>query len=175
VALTKTVILLGTAHRLQGAKKGSSNIDDPDYSILIEQLCSTFAIDFIFEEASGLGPTIAEKFALETIGPNRYKDIDPNVEARKKLGIGSHSGKDYRIGRLNFDTNHWGYGREELVDVQEKREYFWLPFIREQEFSRALLICGQAHLLSFAFRLKGEDFDVRAYSYMPYKLLARPT
>jgi hypothetical protein len=169
--LSKTVILLGTSHRVQGAEKGSSNVEDPDYETLVEQLCRTFSVDFIFEEASGLGPTFAEKFALEEIGSNRYKDIDPSVEQRKKLGIAPETGKDYRIGKPNLDTNHWGYGREELIDAQEQREFFWLPFVREQEFSRALLICGQAHLLSFAFRLKDENLDVRAYSYMPYKLL----
>jgi hypothetical protein len=172
--LTKTVILLGTSHRLQGAKKGRCNIEDPDYGTLIEQVWATFSVDFVFEEASGLGPTFAEKFALEKIGPNHYKDIDPSAYERKKLGMDSETGKDYRIGTLNFDTGHWGYAREELVDVHEKREYLWLPFVRAHEFNRALLVCGQAHLLSFAFRLKGENFAVRAYSYMPYKLLARP-
>ena len=121
-----------------------------------------------------VGPTFAEKFALANIGPNRYKDIDPSAAGRKKLGIPAETGKDYRIGKLNFDTSHWGFGREELIEVQEKREHFWLPFIREQKFIRALVICGQAHLLSFAFRLKGEGFNVKAYSYMPYALLARP-
>jgi hypothetical protein len=175
LVLMKTVILLGTAHRVQGAKKGICNIEDPDYGTLVNQLWQTYSVDFIFEEASGLGPTFAEKFALEKIGPNRYKDIDPSAGDRKKLGILAETGKDYRIGRLNFDTGHWGFGREELIDVHEKREHLWLPFIREQEFIRALVICGHAHLLSFAFRLKGEGFDVKAFSYMPYALLARPT
>ena len=174
LALTRTVILLGTAHRLQGAEKGTSNIVDPDYGTLIEQLWQTFSFDFVFEEASGLGPTLAEKFALQRIGPNRYRDIDPSAAGRKKLGIGSDTGEDYRIGRPDFDSGHWGYGREELVEVHEKREHFWLPFIRAQEFNKALLVCGLAHLLSFAFRLKGDNFDVKAYSYMPYKLLAQP-
>lgn len=165
------MILLGTSHRLQGAEKGSYNVADPDYETLIEQFCRNFSVDFIFEEASGLGPTFAEKFALERIGPNRYKDIDPSVKQRKKLGFALETGKDYRIGRPNLDTGHWGYGREELIDAQEQRECFWLPFIREQAFSQVLLICGQAHLLSFAFRLKAENLDVKAYSYMPYKLL----
>lgn len=170
--MTKTVILLGTSHRVQGAEKGSCNVEDPDYKTLVAQLSQTFSVDFVFEEASGLGPTFAEKFAFEKIGPNRYKDIDPSVKQRKKLGIAPETGKDYRIGRPNLDTSHWGYGREELIDAQEQREHFWLPFIRERDFHRALLICGQAHLLSFAFRLKGENLAVRAYSYMPYKLLA---
>jgi hypothetical protein len=173
MALTRTVILLGTSHRVQGAEKRNSNIKDPDYEALVRQLWQTFAIDFLFEEASGLGPTFAEKFALREMGPGRYKDIDPSAEYRKKLGI-TETSKDYRIGSANLDTGHWGYGREELIDAQEQRESFWLPFIRKQEFSRALLICGHAHLLSFAFRLKGENFDARAYSYMPYKLLALP-
>jgi hypothetical protein len=170
--LTKTVILLGTSHRVQGALKRSCNVTDPDYETLIEQLSRTFAVDFVFEEASGLGPTFAEKFAFQQLGPNRYKDIDPSVAQRKKLGIAPQTSKDYRIGRPNLDTNHWGYGREELIDAQDQREHFWLPFIRERDFRRALLICGHAHLLSFAFRLKRENFDVRAYSYMPFKVLA---
>ena len=57
----KTVILLGTAHRVQGAERGICNIEDPDYETLVAQLCREYAVDFIFEEASGLGPTIAEK------------------------------------------------------------------------------------------------------------------
>lgn len=170
----RTVILLGTAHRVQGAKRGICNIEDPDYETLVEQLCLKYSVDFVFEEASGLGPTFAEKFALANIGPDRYKDIDPSAAARKKLGIPAETGRDYRIGKLNVDTNHWGFGREELVEAQEKREHFWLPFVREQKFIGGLVICGQAHLLSFAFRLKGEGFDVKAYSYMPYALLARP-
>jgi hypothetical protein len=169
-ALTKTVILLGTSHRVQGAERGRCNVADPDYELLVEQLWRTFSVDFVFEEASGLGPTFAEKFALEEIGPNRYKDIDPSAEQRKKLGIIPGTGKDHRIGRPNLDTLHWGYAREELIDAHEQREYFWLPFVRDQDFRRALLICGHAHLLSFAFRLKGENLDIRAYSYMPYKL-----
>jgi hypothetical protein len=170
----KTVILLGTAHRVQGAERGICNIEDPDYETLVDQLCREYAVDFIFEEASGLGPTIAEKFALANIGLHRYKDIDPSAADRKKLGIPAETGKDYRIGKLNFDTNHWGFAREELIDAHGTREYFWLPFIREQRFIKALVICGQAHLLSFAFRLKSDGFNMKAYSYMPYALLARP-
>lgn len=172
--MTKTVILLGTSHRLQGAERGVANIEDPDYETLVEQLSQTYSVDFVFEEATGLGPTFAQRFTLEKIGPNRYKDIDPSAEGRRKLGISGETGKHYWIGKLNFDTGHWGFGREELIEAHEKREHLWLPFIREQEFSSALLICGQAHLLSFAFRLKSEGFDVKAYCYMPYALLARP-
>jgi hypothetical protein len=174
LVVMKTVILLGTAHRVQGAERGICNIEDPDYETLVDQLRLTYSVDFVFEEASGLGPTFAEKFALANIGPNRYKDIDPSAARRRKLGIPAETGKDYRIGNFNFDTSHWGFGREELIEVHEKREHFWLPFIREQKFIRALVICGQAHLLSFAFRLKSEGFNVKAYSYMPYALLARP-
>lgn len=170
----KTVILLGTAHRLQGAKRGICNIEDPDYATLVDQLSRQYQVDFVFEEASGLGPTFAEKFALANIGPHRYKDIDPSAADRRKVGI-PETGKDYRIGKKpNFDTNHWGFGREELIEAHEKREHFWLPLIREQKFIKALMICGQAHLLSFAFRLKSDGIDVKAYSYMPYALLARP-
>src|SRR5260370_5041178 len=103
LVLMKTVILLGTAHRVQGAKKGICNIQDPDYGTLVNQLWQTYSVDFIFEEASGLGPTFAEKFALEKIGPNRYKDIDPSAGDLKKLAILTAYGKHYRISTLHFD------------------------------------------------------------------------
>jgi len=150
LVVMKTVILLGTAHRVQGAERGICNLEDPDYETLVDQLRLTYSVDFVFEEASGLGPTFAEKLALANIGPNRYKDIDPSAADRRKLGISAETSKDYRIGKINFDTSHWGFGREELIEVHEKREHFWLPFIREQKFI------------------------VKAYSYMPYALLARP-
>ena len=104
--MMKTIILLGTAHRVQGAARGSCNIEDPDYETLVDQLWLEYAVDFVFEEASGLGPTFAERFTLANIGPHRYKDIDPSATDRKKLGIPAETGKDYRIGKLNFATNH---------------------------------------------------------------------
>jgi len=48
----------------------------------------------------------AHGLALANIGPLRYKDIDPSAADRKKLGIPAETGKDYRIGKLNFATNH---------------------------------------------------------------------
>src|SRR5262249_41897260 len=42
----KTVILLGTAHRVQGAERGICNIEDPDYETLVDQLWLEYAVDF---------------------------------------------------------------------------------------------------------------------------------
>ena len=48
-----TVILLGTAHRVQGAERGICNIEDADYKTLVDQLWREHSLDFVFEEASG--------------------------------------------------------------------------------------------------------------------------
>ena len=50
-------------------------------------------------------------------------------------------------------------------EVHDKREEFWLRQITGQEFKSALMICGLAHVLSFAFRLRAQDFSVQALEY----------
>ena len=47
------------------------------YVALLNKLMISEGVDFIFEEASGLGPTIAEKLALEQLAFGHYVDIDP--------------------------------------------------------------------------------------------------
>ena len=121
-------------------------------------------------DAVGLIERTTSLCPLDSLLSHNHRHFDSLGRTTK---IPAETGKDYRIGKLNFETNHWGFGREEFLEAQEKREQFWLPFIREQKFIRALAICGQAHLLSFAFRLKSDGFNVKAYSYMPYALLAR--
>ena len=65
--MAKHVTLLGTSHRLQGAEKSKFNIDDPIYTVVVDRLMQ--GKDFIFEEATGLGPTTAEKLAHSKLGP----------------------------------------------------------------------------------------------------------
>jgi hypothetical protein len=167
------VVILGTDHRLQGAEKRSGNIDDPDYRILVEQLVTKFSINFIFEEVTDLGPSLAEKFASERLGSDRYRDIDPARELRPSLGIPISTGESYWIGGPNLNSGHWGCAHEEFVDALAKREQIWLRVIKEEEFKAALAICGQVHGLSFGSVLGKEDFDVKLYHYLPFSLLAQ--
>ena len=50
----RSVIVLGTLHRLQGADKAFGNIDDPLYPILIRDLIEENSIEFVFEEGTGV-------------------------------------------------------------------------------------------------------------------------
>ena len=74
------VTVLATLHVVQGAEKRVGNVHDPVYVALLEKLMLSEGVDFIFEEASGLGPTIAEKLALERLPFGHYVDIDPAKE-----------------------------------------------------------------------------------------------
>jgi len=53
LVVMKTVILLGTAHRVQGAARGICNIEDPDYETLVDQLWLKYSVDFVFEARPG--------------------------------------------------------------------------------------------------------------------------
>jgi hypothetical protein len=49
----------------------------------------------------------------------------------------------------------------------QEREKFWLQQIEKQDFKNALMIRGQNHTLSFAFRLSAAPFNVKAVTYAP--------
>jgi hypothetical protein len=167
--MSRFIVVLGTSHRLQEAAKGRSNITDPSYPDLAVQLISTEQIDFIFEEATGLGPTIAERLALSHWGQNHYLDVDPPKSERNKYGISAETGAFFAIdpedSQKSKDVAYW-----EFVEEHDKREDLWLQRIKGEAFSKALMICGYAHTLSFAFRLRSE-FDVKALYYMPHHKL----
>lgn len=76
------VIVLATHHELQGAEKRFGNVDDPLYAELLEELVDAQGLDFIFEEATGLGPTIAEKLSQAELGTERY--LDGPVQGRTR-------------------------------------------------------------------------------------------
>src|SRR5438034_6760629 len=42
-----------------------------------------------------------------------------------------------------------------------------LERMKGQAFNKALMICGIAHMLSFAFRLQDARFEVKAIDYLP--------
>ena len=87
--MSKSISILGTSHRLQGALKAEriQHIDDPSYKKYLEDQLRPKLVDFVFEEASECGPTIAEKVATELLGKGRYLDVDPHPDTRANFGI----------------------------------------------------------------------------------------
>lgn len=158
-SLAQHVTIVGIPHRIQGANGRARNVDDPDYSEVLDLLL-TGDIDFVFEEACGFLTTGAA-LAKARLGPNRYADLDPperSEAARTGRTDEPHRG-DQRIWRHHY--------RE-----QEKREVtIWLQVLREHSFDRALLICGYLHLLTIANRLSAAGYDVDALQYMPWNRL----
>jgi hypothetical protein len=159
--MTPRVTVLATLHAIQGAEKRHGNMRDPMYLELLNKLMVSEGVDFIFEEASGLGPTIAERLVLEKFGFNHYMDIDPARSDRAEYGIHGSSHEPIMIGappKVVFAN--WA-----VLDVQAKREELWMKQIQQRKFESALVICGLVHVLSFAFRLQTANFSVQALYY----------
>jgi hypothetical protein len=134
---------------------------DPMYVTLLNNLMASEGVDFIFEEASGLGPTIAEKLALEQLAFGHYVDIDPARSERAEFGIPANSSEPLMIGAPPTVA----FANWQVLDVHAKREELWLRRMKEHRFESALVICGLVHLLSFAFRLQAAQFSVQAINY----------
>jgi hypothetical protein len=131
------------------------------YVTLLNNLMASEGVDFIFEEASGLGPTIAEKLALEQLAFGHYVDIDPARSERAEFGIPANSSEPLMIGAPPTVA----FANWQVLDVHDKREELWLRRMKEHRFESALVICGLVHLLSFAFRLQAAQFSVQAINY----------
>jgi hypothetical protein len=155
------VTVLATLHVVQGAEKRVGNVHDPIYVALLDKLLVSEGVDFIFEEATGLGPTIAEKLALEKLAFGHYVDFDPPKEHRSDYGIPPSSSEPHMIGTPpNVSFANW-----QILDAHARREELWLKRIQQHEFQSGLVICGLVHLLSFAFRLQEAKFSVQAINY----------
>ena len=161
IEMSKLVIVLGTNHDLQGAERRNGNVKDPIYESLLKQLIVGEKLDFIFEEATGFGPTIAEKLSLATWGPNRYLDVDPPREQREQFGIPKDSNDFYMIG----SPPEAAFACWQFHEVHSRREEVWVERMTKQPFKRALMICGHAHTLSFAFRLHAANIEAKAITY----------
>jgi hypothetical protein len=159
--LNPRVTVLATLHVIQGAEKRLGNVHDAVYVELLNKLMISEGVDFIFEEASGLGPTIAEKLALEKLPFGHYVDIDPARNERPAFGIPVSSAEPNMIG--NPPTV--AFANWQILDVHAKREELWLKRMQQREFQSALVICGLVHLLSFAFRLQNAKYSVQAINY----------
>ena len=159
--MNSRVTVLATLHVVQGAEKRLGNVHDPMYVALLNKLMLSEGVDFIFEEASGLGPTIAEKLALEQLPFGRYLDIYPARNERPDFGIPPNSSEPHMIG----EPPSVAFANWQVLDVHAKREELWLARVRQRRFQSALIICGLVHLLSFSFRLQEADFSVQAINY----------
>lgn len=155
------VTVLATLHVVQGAEKRLGNVHDPMYVALLNKLMVSENVDFIFEEASGLGPTIAEKLALEQLAFGHYVDIDPARAERLDYGIPANSSEPNMIGvPPSVAFANW-----QILDVHARREDLWLQRMKQHKFESALVIVGLVHLLSFAFRLQAAGFSAQAINY----------
>src|SRR6266480_4401145 len=122
VELSRLVIVLATQHELQGAEKRSGNVDDPLYPVLLEELVDAERLDFIFEEVTGLGPTIASKLSQTKLGTNRYLDVDPSLDEREKFGIRRVTNNPFMIG----SPPDAAFADWQFHEVHAKREELWI-------------------------------------------------
>jgi hypothetical protein len=155
------VTVLATLHVFQGAEKRLGNVHDPNYITLLNKLMVSEEVDFIFEEASGLGPTIAENLALEKLAFGHYVDIDPARNDRPAFGIPISSAEPNMIGT----PPSVAFANWQILDVHAKREKLWVERMQQRRFQSALVICGLVHLLSLAFRLQEAKYSVQAINY----------
>lgn len=161
MSFSPRVTVLATLHVIQGAEKRVGNVYDPMYVALLNKVTISEGVDFIFEEASGLGPTIAEKLALEQLPFGHYVDIDPARSERPDFGIPVNSSEPNMIGTPPTVA----FANWQILEVHAKREELWLERMQQHEFQSALVICGLVHLLSFAFRLQNAKYSVQAINY----------
>jgi hypothetical protein len=162
--LNRLVTVLGTTHELQNGENNPRRIHDPQYRELLELLIAEDGTDFIFEEATGLGPTTAEKLSL-TWGLNHYLDVDPLRAERKKFGIPENTSEPIFLGSPVTTPPTAVCAERIFHEVHARREEFWLQQITKQDFKKALMICGMNHALSFAFRLQSASLTVRTVTY----------
>ncbi len=167
-----TISVLGISHQIQGVTEGTfAKIVDPSCGRLIEDQLRSLRVDFVFEEAAELGPTLAEKLAARILGENHYLDVDPSPDNIWKYGIPGLRPECCR--RINpTDPTNTDFVRDQDIYIQDDREKLWVNRVKEQPFTSALFICGYLHTLSLAFRLRSESFLVTQVSaYIPHNKL----
>ncbi len=158
--MSRKVIVLGTYHQLQGTKF-TGYVENPTYTKAVSDLIRFDKVDFIFEECSGHGPSIAEDLAAEP-GSIRYLDIDPCRAERTKFGI-PEDVQDCG------PVDHFGSSDalcEQDLNGHRLREELWMKRISAEDFKVGLAICGMAHGLSIGFKLQDGGFEVKVVQYV---------
>jgi hypothetical protein len=161
------MIVLAVLHELQGPGF-LGFVDVPSYRELVKELIHT-GVDFVFEEAAGRGPSIAEDLTDSILKSGHYLDVDLPADERPQHGMAKKSVESVFIDPCG---NHPDSCGASIVDEQEKRENFWLQRIQSEQFTKGLVVCGIAHGLSLAFRLRSAGISVsRVLTYTPYATL----
>lgn len=161
---SRKVSVLSVPHQLQG-ERFPGYVEDASYRSLVESLIPP-PPGLVFEEAAGLNPSIAEEVAKELLGVGHYFDIDPSGVERERLGISRETSMGYIID-YTCDS-----ACRQFIGQHQKREEKWLEAILAKEFESALMVCGSAHGLSFAFRLQNAGIsEVELHEYIPYHKL----
>jgi len=164
--MRQSILVLGTLHEIQGPRFRDF-VDDPSYRKLLETAMS--GVDFVFEEASGRRPSIAEQDAELALGFGRYADIDPSANERPLVGIPASTGSGFPIDPCSSPD---ACATEDHV-AHRLREEEWIRRIQSQQFQKALVIVGIAHSLSFQRRLSDVGFDAQVWAYTPHAKLCR--
>jgi hypothetical protein len=167
----RNMVVLGVPSELQGLSENERKVPDPGYKALIETLFSRHAIDFVFEEASGILSSYAAKSASSSESFIQYLGVDPQKNDKQKYGLEGEATAPMQVDAGGAapapDT-----AKIENLELHVKREKHWLRRIQAQEFRSGLMICVPIHVLSFAARLIEAGFEVQAFEYMPYHELS---
>jgi hypothetical protein len=155
--MIRYVVLLATLHEFQGLAKYPDSVEDPDYARGIESLLLSRRVDFIFEEAAELGPSIAEDRSNQILGSDHYLDIDSGRAKPNPLG-----GSRPICGFSSIS-----------ISESQTRENEWLKKVNAQGFNKGLVICGTGHSLSFGFMLQAAGFGVEICEHLPYERLCK--
>lgn len=168
--VNRSALVLAVPHPLQGPKF-AGHIPDPSYGQFVKGLILD-GPDFVFEEASGKSPSIAEGISVRHLGVDHYLDFDPPENERAKYGIAAKTGGGGPIDPCNSPDCY----ESSIIDEQRKREELWLQRVQQQSFKNALVIVGVLHGLSFSFRLRDAGIAIsEALAYIPYaKFCRRP-
>jgi hypothetical protein len=163
----RSVVVLGVLHDLRGPGF-QGYVDDPSYRLLVERTIRK--VDYLFEEASGMKPSIARDLSDSPIGKTPYLVIDPGRTERPLHGIPEEVASSEPIDLYDSSDSK----AVMPLRLQRMREELWIRRMEPCEFKRALVIVGIAHSLSFAFRLSEAGFFVESvWGYTPHHKLCR--
>jgi hypothetical protein len=162
---SQSMIIFSVLHQIQGPGF-QGYVEDPAYASWIKTFLSQ-GVDFVFEEASGRGPSVAEDLTKARTPEVNYLDVDPSAAERGKYGISSSSG-----GGAIDPVHSYDVYETVVLEDQMKREEEWLRRIKASTFTKGLFICGVAHGLSFGAKLQGSGIAVQElYNYIPHSLV----
>lgn len=158
----KTIVMLGTVHRLQ--QKGNPLSGELDSRL--GYLAGKFQVQVILEEWTDKRPSSAADFA-RSIGVGWSNVGTPDEEMFRTLACPpvNHPGHD---GTLEPDEDAPSMLEYGPIDKQENREARMLSNIRDEmsNYDVGLFMVGLGHLHSMASKLLAASFHVVAYSWL---------